>query len=275
MPVKLPHNVPFDFSPYEAVLMDLDGTLYKEDHPLPGAIALLRQLKAERRVVAFPSNSTQSPQRIADRLRHMGADVTAEVIFTAAREAVEYCLERFAPRPKIFNLATEGVAELLAERATDVQDETHPCDAVVIGNPACVFATTARATTALRLLRNGAACVGICDDRVYPSPGGMEIGSGAYARMLAYAADVPVIFFGKPQRRFFEKLCLSLNVRPERCIMIGDNLDSDIAGAKAMGMHTILCLGGVTRESELSAVTPEREPDWVVKSLQELLNDEL
>jgi HAD superfamily hydrolase (TIGR01450 family) len=261
-----------DFSPYEAVLMDLDGTLYKEDHPLPGAMALLRQLKAAGRVVAFPSNSTQSPQRVAHRLREMGADVHDEVIFTAAREAVEHCLERFGTRPRIFNLATEGVAELLAGKAIDVQGEAEPCDAVIIGNPACVHATPQRTTTALRLLRNGAACVGICDDRVYPSAHGMEIGSGAMARMLAYAADVPVIFFGKPQRRFFEKLCAALSVRPERCLMIGDNLDSDISGAKAMGMRTILCLGGVTRESELASVTPEREPDWVVKSLEELLS---
>jgi 4-nitrophenyl phosphatase len=254
--------------------MDLDGTLYKEDHPLPGAVALVRRLQSQGRVVACPSNSTQSQQRVTRGLADMGIDLPAEVIFTAAREAVEYCLEQFAPHPRIFNLATEGVEEMLQARAAAVQDEREPCDAVVIGNPQCVRATPRRATTALRLLRNGAACIGICDDRVYPSPRGMEVGSGAMTRMLAYAADRAPIFFGKPQRRFFEKLCSSLRVRPERCVMIGDNLDSDIAGAKAMGMKTILTLGGVTRKADLAAAAPERRPDWVVESLEEIMNDE-
>jgi ribonucleotide monophosphatase NagD (HAD superfamily) len=53
-------------------------------------------------------------------------------------------------------------------------------------------------------------------------------------------------------------------------MMIGDNLESDIAGAKGVGMATILSLTGVTRRSDLTRLPPQLRPDWVVEDLNEL-----
>jgi ribonucleotide monophosphatase NagD (HAD superfamily) len=189
-----------DLSAYDAVLLDLDGTVYYEDDPLPGAIDLLHRLTARGQIVACPTNSTQSPQRLVARLTAMGAPLPAERIFTAAQAAVEYCLERFAPRPRIYNLATEGIAEMLEAKADAVDSENEPCDAVIIGNPQCLWATRQRMAVAVRLLRRGAACVGICDDRVYPSPRGLEIGSGATTRMMAYAGAKEPVFLASRRR---------------------------------------------------------------------------
>jgi HAD superfamily hydrolase (TIGR01450 family) len=259
----------FDFSPYQAVFLDLDGTLYKEEQPLPGAVALLGRLRDQGRMVACPTNATQSPQRLSRRLAGMGIDLPDDRIFTAAEAAVTYCLEKFAPRPRLFNLATEGVADMLAGRSAEVVNQQEPCDAVIIGNPQCLYATPPRMSVALSLLRRGAACVGICDDRLYPSPRGWEIGSGAMTRMLAYAANVEPIFFGKPRRNFFERICGRLGVVAEQCVLIGDNLESDIAGAKGVGMAAILVLTGVARESDVAGLSPRDRPDWVVKDLLE------
>jgi glycerol-1-phosphatase len=59
-------------------------------------------------------------------------------------------------------------------------------------------------------------------------------------------------------------------VDPTECILIGDNLETDIAGAKALGMKTILPLTGVTREQELASLPPHLKPDHVVRDLTEL-----
>jgi ribonucleotide monophosphatase NagD (HAD superfamily) len=59
-------------------------------------------------------------------------------------------------------------------------------------------------------------------------------------------------------------------VRPEKCILIGDNLESDIAGAKGVGMATILSLTGVTRRSDVEKLPVHLRPDWVVENLTEL-----
>src|SRR5215207_9214872 len=119
--------MPMDFSPYQAVLLDLDGTVYHEDHPLPGAIELIKRLQTEQRPFACLSNSSASPLRIMTRLEMMGVDIDPNNIYTAAAAACDYVVETFggpdgspttnaldvtvetenAPprRPRVYNLA--------------------------------------------------------------------------------------------------------------------------------------------------------------------------
>jgi 4-nitrophenyl phosphatase len=151
-----------------------------------------------------------------------------------------------------------------------VQTPAEPCDAVICGVPLNVFATEERQRTAMLLLRQGAALVGICADRVYPSPRGLEFGVGAMAAMLAYAAAVKPIFCGKPEKIFFHELCDRLGVAPADCVLIGDNLESDIAGGKAVGMRTILALSGVSTRQDAERLPIELRPDAVIGDLREL-----
>lgn len=255
----------------QAVLLDLDGTIYHDEHPLPGAMELIGRLIAARRTFACISNSTSSPARVAERLTNMGAAIDASNIFTAGAAAVDYALSTFPPRPRVFNLGTEGVHEMLEGRADWVDSADQKCDIVIVGAPSNVYVTEARQRIALQLLRAGARLVGCCADRVYPSTRGIEFGSGAHTNYLAYAANVTPVFTGKPNRIFFEELCKHLNTAPVDCVLIGDNLESDIGGGKAMGMRTILTLCGITRRGDAEKLPAELQPDAVVEDLRELL----
>lgn len=266
--------MPIDLSPYHAVLVDLDGTLCYEEQSLPGAADFIRRLQDQRINYACLSNSTSSPLRVATRLANMGIEIELDRIYTAAAAAADYVLARFRgpsnPRPRVFNLATNGMQDMLDGLVDWVENDGESCDAVVIGAPPNSHATPERQRLALRLLRKGAAAVGICADRVYPSPRGLEFGSGALSLMLGYAAGVEPIFCGKPQRIFFDELCRRLGVSPQRCILIGDNLEADVAGAKGVGMRTILTLSGVTRREELVDLPPDQQPDYIITDLRQL-----
>jgi 4-nitrophenyl phosphatase len=267
--------VPTHFDAFDAVLLDLDGTIYHEEHSLPGAVALVERLRAEQRTFACLTNSTSSPRRIADRLLRMGIAIDAGHVYTAAAATVDYVLQTFGRRghllPNIFNLSTEGVHEMLDGKVNWTQTETDPCDAVICGVPLNVFATEERQRIAMLLLRKGAVLAAICADRIYPSPRGLEFGVGAMAAMLAYAAGVRQIFCGKPEKLFFSELCGRLGVRPDRCVLIGDNLESDIAGAKGVGMKTILTLTGVATRDDAAKLPESSRPDWVIEDLTALL----
>ena len=267
-----------DLSGFEAILLDLDGTVYHEEHALPGAVELIRRLQDRGRTYACLTNSTSSPQRIANRLERMGVGVDPAHIYTAAAATADYVLERFAVQgrlPRVFNLSTEGIHEMLDGKVTWVQREDEPCDAVICGVPLNVFATQDRQRTAMLLLRKGAPLVAICADRVYPSPRGLEFGVGAMAAMLAYAADVRPTYCGKPEKLFFHELCHRLAVRPDRCVLVGDNLESDIAGAKAVGMHTILTLTGITNAEDIRSIDSRCRPGSVIDDLRALLDASL
>jgi 4-nitrophenyl phosphatase len=281
-------RVSVDFSPYQAVLLDLDGTVYHEEVALPGAIALIARLQREGRRFACLSNSTLSPVLLVERLMDMGVELDPDQIYTAAAAACDYVLHHFPKKKtghysngdtvgaakrmaRVFNLSSEAVENMLEGSVDWVQTGAEPCDVLIVGSPTNVFATEERLRTGLQLLRSGAALIGICADRVYPSPRGIEFGAGAQSWMLGYAAGVEPIFCGKPEPIFFETLCERLGVDPTHCVLIGDTLEADIAGAKAVGMRTILTLTGVTRASELKTVAAEYQPDMVVEDLVELI----
>jgi 4-nitrophenyl phosphatase len=271
--------MPVDFSPYHAVLLDLDGTVYHEDRPLPGAIELIRRLQADSRKFACLSNSTSSPLRAMVRLQRMGVQMDPDHIYTAAAAACDYIVRTFPSRddpeprrlPRVFNLATEAVDEMLQGLVGWVQTGGEPCDAVICGAPSNALAGEERQRVALQLLRRGAKLIGICADRVFPSQRGLEFGSGAFSWMMGYAAGVEPIFCGKPQPIFFAELCQRLQVDPAWCLLIGDNLEADVMGGKSQGMRTILTLTGVTRRRDVMALPEEMRPDLIVESLAELI----
>jgi HAD superfamily hydrolase (TIGR01450 family) len=273
-----------DFSPYDAVLLDLDGTIYHENHPLPGAIELIRRLEREGTCYACLTNSGMSPRQLEAKLAGLGVRVDASHIYSCPAATADYVMETFAPRrallhgsvqasdaerPRIFNLATDGLHELLEGKVHWVESPEEECDAVCCASPAHSFASKERQWIALQLLRRGAKLIGLCADRLYPSPRGVEFGAGSMTALLAYAANVTPIFCGKPEAVFFHELCRRLKVAPDRCILIGDNLESDIAGAKGVGMAAILALCGVTRREDVAEA--KVQPDRVIGDLRELL----
>ena len=261
-----------DLTQYEAVLLDLDGTVYHEEHALPGAVELIRRLQREARTYACLTNSTSSPERLTARLSRMGVSVDPFHIYTAAAATCDYVLQHFGDRPRVFNLSTEGVHEMLDGRVRWVQRADEPCDAVICGVPLNVYATEERQRAALVLLRSGASLVSICADRIYPSPRGLEFGVGAMSAMMEYAADVTATFCGKPEKIFFTELCRRLSVDPRRCVLVGDNLESDIAGARSVGMATILTLSGVATRADAETLPVGAGPDAIITDLRDLLH---
>jgi 4-nitrophenyl phosphatase len=262
--------VEIDLTAFDAVLIDLDGTIWHEEVPLPGAIELIAHLQKRNQRYAFVTNSGLSPARLADRLIGMGAKVEPAHFYSAASASCDYVRDHFPKGTKVFSVAGGACEELLGDYVEFIQNEDPNCAVVMSASLANKNATPERFQIALRHILRGAAHIALCADRAYPTPRGFEIGSGAVAEMLAYAAGHKPIYCGKPQRVFFEELCTHLNVSPDRCVLIGDNLESDVAGAKGVGMKSIVPLTGLTTREILAANALGLVPDFVVESLGEL-----
>lgn len=266
----------FDFSPFRAVLLDLDGTLCHDDHALPGATDFVRAMKAAGKIVGVISNSGSGPLRVQMRLHAMGISIESGSIYTAAAHAADTVIETFGPgklgrRARAFNLSTESIQQMLDGQVEWVETGGEPCDCVLVGAPTTGRYSEDRARVALQLARNGAQVIGLCADRLFPSRRGFEFGSGALTSMIAYAAGVTPIFCGKPQPEFFLHLCDRLGVRPVDCLLIGDNLEADIAGGQAVGIRGILTLTGVSRRRDVDRGDERSRPIHIVEDLGQLL----
>lgn len=262
---------------FDAVLFDLDGTLYREDDALPGAAAAIARLQRDGIAYASVTNAgAKTHEQISDRLASMGIDMPPQRIYSAGRAMADLILQRW-PTPRVVNFAGAALPVFLDGRATWVTSRDEPCDAVAItshmreNNLPFDFEI---ALVGLHHLRRGASLVVGCCDRVFPiEGGGVEFGSGAWGQLFAFAAGLPddrLHYAGKPEPGFFRSLLERLGVDARRCLMVGDNLDSDIRGAAGVGMSTALVLTGIaTREDAGRAAV---QPDAVYDDLPALLD---
>ena len=263
-------------SDFDAVLFDMDGTLYRERHALPGVAALFDRIQqAGRAIRCVTNNSANTARELSERLRTMGVSVPPDWIYTACHGMAEVIreLKPGGRKVRVFNFAGGALPIELAGEADFVEAMADACDVVAVGTHMrenAVAFDFERSLVGLNLLRRGAELVVGCRDRVFPiHGGGVEFGSGSWATLFAFGGNVPlerVRFAGKPEPAFFNKLCSRINADPRRCLVVGDNLESDIQGGLAVGMTTALVLTGVTRREDLasSAIQPHAVFDDLV-----------
>ncbi len=169
----------------------------------------------------------------------------------------------------------------LGDRGRLVTSPDEPCDVVALGTHFRENATTfdiERALVGLNLLTRqpGTHLVVGSADRVFPieyrGGTGVEFGSGSWGALFSYAANLPperAHYVGKPAPDFFGPLLRRLGVPATRCLIIGDNLESDILGGQRAGMSTALLLTGIAKRDDL--LTAAVQPDAVFANLDALL----
>ncbi|RFU64693.1 HAD family hydrolase [Peribacillus glennii] len=81
-----------------------------------------------------------------------------------------------------------------------------------------------------------------------------------YFRHLFTSCELGV---SKPNLNFFNKIVKKLSLRPEECIMVGNDYEKDIVPAKAVGIHTIF----FTKESNNAIIN---DADYLINSMNKL-----
>jgi 4-nitrophenyl phosphatase len=119
------------------------------------------------------------------------------------------------------------------------------------------------------LLRAGTPFVATNSDRTFPTPNGLVPGAGAIVAALQTASDVAPFVVGKPGPEMYRVALESMGASPEETLVVGDRLETDIAGAQALGCRTALVLSGVATRAEGLAWKPGL--DWIADDLASLL----
>jgi glycerol-1-phosphatase len=118
-------------------------------------------------------------------------------------------------------------------------------------------------------LRAGALWIATNRDRTLPSPRGPLPGNGSLVAALTTATDLEPEVVGKPERGVFDAAAARL--AGQAPLVVGDRLDTDIAGAKAAGLPALLVLTGVASPCDLLSATPTQRPTYVGLDLRALL----
>lgn len=257
------------------LLVDLDGVVYLGPQPVPGIADVLdRRVAAGDRVVYVTNNSRAHRDEYRARLAAMGLPLAENGIVTAARAAAVLLAESRPATRVAMVLGGPGLARELREVGIRVVAPTErglaaAPDALVVGVDFGL--SYLRLSVSAEAVRRGARFVATNRDPVYPAAERLTAGAGAMVAAVAVAAGrEPDLVVGKPEPRLFEAAAELCAVPVGEAVVIGDNLLTDIAAARAVGARSILMLTGVSTEDEVARAAAGLRPTAVARDAAEL-----
>jgi HAD superfamily hydrolase (TIGR01457 family) len=254
---------------YDALMFDLDGVLYRGSEPVPGALETMHALRAAgANVVFLTNNSSRTPEQVSAKLGGMGMKSSPAEVVTSATATADLLAVRGGGTA--FVMGGDGVVGALMDAGLRVVDgEPEEVDLVVVGIDDDL--TYARLRTACVLVHRGASFVATNADPTFPGPRGeLWPGAGALVAAITTATGVEAEVVGKPHAPLFRAALRRAGGRSP--LVIGDRLDTDIAGAAALGWDSLLVLSGVSTEEEMTAST--YRPTYVAPDVRALLLDD-
>jgi len=242
-------------------LFDLDGTLYVGSAAVPGAPGTLARLRDGGVPFRLVTNTTSRSRRmLVERLGGCGFTVAPEEIMTATLAGVELLRAQGRTRvaPFVPSSALEDMAGLTLAGGTSGRPRG-AADAVVVGDLGARW-TYGLLQEAFEQLMAGALLVALSRDRYFRQDGRLALDAGPFVAALEYAAGVTAAVAGKPSPAFYQAAVHGLGVPPERVVMVGDDLWSDVEGAQRAGLQGWLVRTGKFRDDVLrdSGIVPDR-----------------
>jgi glycerol-1-phosphatase len=234
---------------YDAFLFDLDGVLYRGDRPIPGAAGVVTYLRDVGKGITFvTNNSARTPEAVAAHLASVGVRAAPEEIETSALTTASTLAARSIRSALI--VGEDGLRSALVEAGIAAVGATDLPDAVVVGWDRGI--TYASLTDASIAIQRGAAFFASNDDPSYPAPDGVTWpGAGAIVAAIAVASGVQPEVFGKPNPPILHAaLERAGGGRP---LVIGDRIETDVAGADRAGWDSALVLTGIASRDDLTA----------------------
>jgi phospholysine phosphohistidine inorganic pyrophosphate phosphatase len=249
------------------VLFDMDGVLYNADHLIAGAVDTVEWVHAQGIPHLFVTNTTsRSRAALAEKLLAFGIQASEMEILTPAAAVAAWLRN-----------AGGGLISLFLRPSARLEFTGLPCLSedsergaayVVIGDLGDLwdYRTLNRA---FRLLHNNpeAALVALGMTRYWMAADGISLDFAPFVAALEHATGRKAIVFGKPDARFFLAACDRLGLAASEVLMIGDDIDADVAGAQAAGLKAALVKTGKFRPTDLEGTV---RPDVIFDSIADL-----
>lgn len=247
----------------KAFLFDLDGTLHIGDKAIDGAIDTIRTLKDRGYPCRFVTNTTtKTLSELHNQMIKIGLPILKEEIINTTETAVLHL--RKLNNPKCYFVLNDEVKKDFSEF---VEESVSP-EYIIIGDIGDKW-NYSLLNKIFNMMMNGSNLIALHKGRFWLTEEGLQMDIGAFITGLEYVTGKEAIVLGKPSGEFFLTAINGLNVPPENIAMIGDDINNDISGAKALGMFGILVRTGKYREEYINA--SKVKPDLIIDSVKDII----
>jgi HAD superfamily hydrolase (TIGR01450 family) len=255
---------------HDAMLFDLDGTLFRGGKAVVGAPEQVHEVTRQSvRVGYLTNNGSRSADQVVAHLRSLGFPAEEREVVTSGQGAAAMLADRLPAGAEVLVVGTAALGGEVKHVGLALAITAEQAKAVVQGHsPDTAWRDLAEACLAIRA---GALWVACNDDATLPDERGLLPGNGAMVAALRAATGAEPLVAGKPERPLFDEAIRRLAAR--RPLVVGDRLDTDIAGAVAAGLPSLLVLTGVSRAGDLLSAPRETRPSYVAADLAALHED--
>jgi HAD superfamily hydrolase (TIGR01450 family) len=258
----------------EGFVFDVDGTLAKRGsdgvtRPLPGAADVLERVRASGRPFVLFTNASHVPSSdLARGLREKGLPVGDDELLTPPDSAITYLLRYHRDRPVLL-FATDAIRERIGAAGVPLANGEEAGVVLVAHVDEIDIASLERAA---RVVSAGAPLLTCSYVRGYAGGDGIIFSRGAMvtAAIAKVSGGRPRVV-GKPSRAAVAELRTHFGFPTEKLVVVGDDLDMDIALGRLGGSRTVLVRSGMSGSTLLEQVPERRRPDAAIDSVADLL----
>lgn len=265
----------FDAPPIEGrelLLTDLDGVIYRSAEAIPGAVDALNRAAETARLGYLTNNASRTDAAVAEHLSALGLRAVPEDIVTSPQAAISLLKEIVPPGARILVVGGDGLIDELAKAGFEWTRSADDDPAAVVQGfaPEVGWEQLAEASYALQEWpgRDPLPWIATNTDWTIPRARGIAPGNGTLVSAVHTAVQRLPVFAGKPETPIYETAFERFGTR--NALMVGDRLDTDIRGAVAAGIPSLVVLTGVDRPKQLISAAADMRPDYIVGSLAEL-----
>lgn len=241
---------------YDAFIVDLWGTIHDGVRPLPGALDALSRLRESRRRILVLSNAPRRVDAVVARMRGLGIP---DDLWDDALSSGEATWLALRDRPDDFHrhlgdacylIGGEGDDSAVAGLGLELVDDVTRADfvaAIGLDGPERTVADYEPVLRAARARDLPMVCAN--PDLEVLRGGKRELCAGSLAARYEEVGG-RVCYHGKPHAGIYRLARARLGLAdPRRILAVGDSLPTDVAGAAAAGMDSLLITGGLHAEA--------------------------
>lgn len=254
---------------YDLALVDLDGVAYKGHEPIEHASASLTSARERgMRLVFVTNNASREPESVADQLTGLGIATAPAEVMTAAQAAAQLLLTRLPQGSRVLVVGGAGLVTAVREAGYEVVTSADDEPAAVAQGfaPEVGWKQLAEAAYAIE---HGAWHVASNLDLSIPTAHGIAPGNGSLVAAVRAATGVTPDSAGKPAPTMYHMAVERAGAR--EALVIGDRLDTDLAGARTGGFAGLHVLTGVSSARDDVLAVPGERPHFIGADLRSLL----
>lgn len=250
---------------YDCLLLDLDGTVFCGHEPTEGAVDSLDAISSRKLFVT--NNASRSADEVAEHLRELGFTADSDDIVTSAQSAAHLLAAQLPSGAKVLIVGTDALAdEITAVGLQPVSTFDDEPVAVVQGLSKTIgWPELAEAALAIRA---GALWVAANVDVTLPTERGLLPGNGSLVAALRAATDEQPQVAGKPGPQLMKDAVARGEFTAP--LVVGDRLDTDIEGANAAELPSLMVLTGVNSARDAVFADPAQRPTYIGHDLRSL-----